>query len=330
MKKEKVKQTATELTVGFFVFAILGALILFTIVLSYDNVFTKSYRMDIVFDNVTGLTRGDKVFLQGVDVGRVREMEIVPDGVKVDLTMKHPVQLRQDYQIQVKASTILGGKYIDINEGNRDLPLLPADVVVRGKAPVDFIAEASESLTAIRSSLEEGGVLGNLEDTMANLKGVTDSLEKGEGTLGRLIKDDTVYNDIQALSSNLRTISDRLEKGEGSLGKLMTDETLYNDVQQIAADLKDISGRLQRGEGTIGKLLSSDESIYNDLKATLASVNESMAKVRDGEGTLGRLINDDALYEEIMKALAEVRAMIDDIRETSPVATMTSIFFGAF
>jgi len=55
-----------------------------------------------------------------------------------------------------------------------------------------------------------------------------------------------------------------------------------------------------------------------------------MAKVRDGEGTLGRLINDDALYEEIMKALAEVRAMIDDIRETSPVATMTSIFFGAF
>ncbi|HMO51576.1 MAG TPA: MlaD family protein [Kiritimatiellia bacterium] len=330
MKKSYISQAATELTVGFFVFAILGALILFTIVLSYDNIFTKSFEMQVRFDNVTGLIRGDKVYVQGVDVGRVSELAIGPEGVDVKLTLKYRVQLREDYQIQVKPSSVLGGKYVSIYEGTRDGPLLSADAVIVGRAPVDFLEEASEALTAIRGSLEEGGILGNLEATLANLKSVTEGLEKGEGTIGKLLKDDAVYVELKDVATNLKTITDRLAGGEGSIGKLLTEETVYDDLKQVAADLKEISGRLSRGEGTIGKLLSADETIYNDLKGTLASINDAMAKVSRGEGTLGRLVNDDALYNEIMKALAEIRAMFDDLRETSPVTTMTSIFFGAF
>ncbi|HMP90799.1 MAG TPA: MlaD family protein [Kiritimatiellia bacterium] len=296
MKKSRIQQTASELTVGFFVFAILGALILFTIVLSYDNIFTRSYRMEVVFDNVTGLIRGDKVYLQGVDVGRVNSLEITPDGVKVELTLKYNVQLREDYNIAVKSSSVLGGKYISIYEGTKEARLLDENFTPAGKAPVDFMVEASEALSSLRNSLENGGILGNLESTMGSLK----------------------------------VITERLEKGEGSIGKLLTEEEVYNDLRQVVADLKDVSGRLSRGEGTIGKLLSSDESIYNDLKETLANINASVGKISAGDGTLGKLINDDSLYNELMKALAELRAMFDDIRETSPVTSLTSIFFGAF
>lgn len=296
MKKSYLRQATTELTVGFFVFAILGALILFTIVLSYDNIFTKSFKMDVKFDNVTGLIRGDKVYVQGVDVGRVNALSIGPDAVLVNLTLKYDVNLREGYDIQVKPSSVLGGKYISINEGPRDAAPLAAGIPIVGRAPVDFMEEASEALSSIRSALDEGGLLGNLEGTMANLK----------------------------------TITDRLAQGEGTMGKLLTEEEVYNDLKAIAADIKDVSGRLSRGEGTMGKLLSSDEAIYNDLKETLASINDSMAKISSGQGTLGKLVNEDQLYNEIMKALAEVRAMFDDLRETSPVTTMTSVFFGAF
>jgi phospholipid/cholesterol/gamma-HCH transport system substrate-binding protein len=330
MKKVQAKQTVAELTVGFFVFAVLGALILFTILLSYDNVFTKSFQLKVYFDNVTGVIRGDKVFVQGVDVGRVSALAITPNGVQVDLTLKHEVQLREDYSIEVKPATVLGGKFIDIHEGSRDLPLLAPSVRITGRAPVDFIAEASEALASIRTSLEEGGVLGNLEATMANLKGITDGLQQGEGTLGKLLKDDRVYVELTEVAANLKTITDRLAAGEGALGKLMTEDTVYDNLVAVSTDLKDISGRLSRGEGTIGKLLSSDETVYNDLKETLGSINDAMAKVSRGEGTLGRLVNDDSLYNEIMKTMAEIRAMFDDLRETSPVTTLTSVFFGAF
>jgi len=296
MKKEKVKQTATEITVGLFVFAILGALIMFTIVLSYDNIFTQSYSMVVDFENVTGLTKGDKVYVQGVDVGRVKGMVITEKGVRVDLTMKYKVNLHEDYVIQVKPSTILGGKYIDIYEGTRDLPLVDIALPVNGTPPVDFMAEASEAVKAVRASLEEGGILKNLETSMENIETITANLESGKGTLGKLINDDAVYNDLKEITDNLKLVSDRLEKGEG----------------------------------TLGKLLSSDETVYNDLKETLNSFNSAMVKVRDGEGTLGKLVNDESLYDELMKTLAEVRAMIDDIRETSPITSLTSVFFGAF
>jgi len=296
MKKEKVKQTVTEITVGLFVFAILGALIMFTIILSYDNIFTKSYALVVDFGNVTGLTRGDKVYVQGVDVGRVKGMAISEKGVRVDLTMKYKVNLHEDYVIQVKPSTILGGKYIDIYEGTRDLPLVDITQPVQGTSPVDFMAEASEAVKAVRASLEEGGVLKNLETSMENIKTITANIESGQGTIGKLINDDAVYNDLKEITDNLKLVTDRLEKGEG----------------------------------TLGKLLSSDETIYNDLKETLNSFNSAMVKVRDGEGTLGKLVHDESLYDELMKTLAEVRAMIDDIRETSPITSLTSVFFGAF
>lgn len=295
-KKSYIHQSITELTVGFFVFAILGALILFTIILSYDNIFTKNFKMDVTFDNVTGLIRGDKVYVQGVDVGRVNELSIRPDGVHVNLTLKYDVNLREGYDIQVKPSSVLGGKYISIYEGPRDAAPLAEGTEIVGRSPVDFMEEASQALTSIRSSLDEGGLLGNLEATMANLK----------------------------------VISDRLAQGEGTVGKLLTEEQVYADLKQVVADLKEVSGRLSRGEGTVGKLLSSDETVYNDLKSTLSSINDSMQKISAGQGTLGKLVNDDALYNEIMKALAETRAMFDDLRETSPVTTMTSVFFGSF
>lgn len=330
MKKSYINQSITELTVGFFVFAILGALILFTIVLSYDNFFTRNYQLDVKFDNVTGLIRGDKVYVQGVDVGRVREMAIEPDGVNVDLIMKYEVQLREGYRIQVKPSSVLGGKYVEIYEGPRDGAPLAGDVLITGQAPIDFLEEASEALSSIRGSLDEGGMLGNLEDTLANLKTVSDGLARGEGTIGKLLKDDGVYNELKDVTANLKTITDRLAGGEGTMGKLMTEDAVYEDLKQVSSDLRELSGRLSRGEGTVGKLLSSDETLYEDLRGTLQSINDSMGKISRGEGTLGRLVNDRELYDEVMKALAEVRAMFDDLRETSPVTTMTSVFFGAF
>lgn len=295
-KKSYIHQSITELTVGFFVFAILGALILFTIVLSYDNIFTKNFTMSVRFDNVTGLIRGDKVYVQGVDVGRVNELTIQPDGVRVNLTLKYDVTLREGYDIQVKPSSVLGGKYVSIDEGPRAAAPIPDGQEIVGRSPTDFLEEASEALASIRGTLDDGGLLSNLESTMANLK----------------------------------TITDRLAQGEGTVGKLLTEEQVYTDLKQVVADLREVSGRLSRGEGTVGKLLSSDETMYNDLKSTLSSINDSMAKISSGQGTLGKLVNDDELYNEVMKALTETRAMFDDLRETSPVTTMSSVFFGAF
>ncbi|MCP5488899.1 MAG: MCE family protein [Verrucomicrobia bacterium] len=330
MKKDRAKQAKLELMVGLFMFLILSALAYFTIILSFDNIFTKTYQIRVKFADVTGLITGDKVYVQGVDVGRVSVMTIERDGVVVELTLKYRLDLREDYEISVESSSVLGGKYVAIKQGSETQPKVSGDSLLKGTAPIDFITEASDAILAIRKALEEGGILKNLEISMANVRQLTEGLAEGRGTFGKLLYEDTLYNDFEAITKSLKNLTGTLERGEGTIGKLMQDETVYENFRAVSGDLAEITARLAAGEGTMGRLLSSDDTLYQDLASAVSSLEEVTGKVGAGEGSLGKMLTDDALYNELMSALNEVRAMVDDIRETSPFTTFGSLFLGAF
>ena len=174
------------------------------------------------------------------------------------------------------------------------------------------------------------GVLDDFKVTMSSIRQIAARLAAGEGTLGKLINDDAVYADVRRIAANLGDVSDKLAQGEGTLGKLVNDGQLYADAQAVAANLKDVSGRLAQGEGTLGQLLSADGQASADLGATLAAFRKISESIARGEGSLGKLLADDELYLQFEALLREGRATVDDMRETSPVTTFTSIFFGAF
>jgi phospholipid/cholesterol/gamma-HCH transport system substrate-binding protein len=87
---------------------------------------------------------------------------------------------------------------------------------------------------------------------------------------------------------------------------------------------------LAKGEGTMGRLLSEDDQVYKDLAATMANIRGISDSIAQGKGSMGKLMSDEALYLEFQSLLREGRAAVDDMRETSPITTFTSIFFGAF
>jgi phospholipid/cholesterol/gamma-HCH transport system substrate-binding protein len=126
-------------------------------------------------------------------------------------------------------------------------------------------------------------------------------------------------------------VSDDLANGQGMLGKLLSGEDhLYADVQEMVDNLKQVSERLANGESMLGKLLAKDDMLYQDIQKSASSLREITETISAGGGTLGKLVADDQLYVEAEKLLGELRATIDDMRETSPVTTFSTIFFGAF
>ncbi|MDR0993185.1 MAG: MlaD family protein [Verrucomicrobiota bacterium] len=324
------KQLVMESAVGLFSFAVLAALIVLTVILSHEALFRASLPMEVVFEDVMGLRVGDNVNSRGVTVGKVKQLLLREDGVHVMAMLDVPVYLREDYRMEVRASSVLGGRYLSIHEGTPSSQMLePPPPVLQGSPSADLIDSATKAVEDIRTALNDG-IIEDFKATMANIRGITDRLGSGEGTLARLINDATVYEDVQQLTANLRQLSDSLADGEGTLGKLITDEAVYTDAQAIAANFRDLSDRLVRGEGTLGRLLMSDDQVYEDLAATMASLRGVMETVGRGEGTIGRLLSDEEMYLEFRSLLREGRAALDDIRETSPITTFTSIFFGAF
>lgn len=335
MKKYKMPfgpEISTEVIVGAFMVMVLLGLGYFTIILSREAWFAKRYHENVSFHNVMGLREGDGVVVRGMPIGKVSGLSLTNSEVRVALTLDQPVRMRKGYRVRIVSTSILGGRYLEIDEGPKDAPALPQGITYHGEDAYDLMADAAEIVHSVRQSLTAGGVMTNIEQAVADLRMITGRVAAGKGTIGRLLsEDDTLYRDLSETVASLKTLSGRLEKGQGSLGRLLAeDDTLYRDLSATVASLKTVSGRLEKGEGTLGRLLSSDDTLYRNLDETMASVRAIARKIESGEGLLGRLVQDDSLYTEVKAAVQEARETIDDMRETTPVVGFTSVFFGAF
>ena len=124
---------------------------------------------------------------------------------------------------------------------------------------------------------------------MTNLQSVTDKINKGEGTLGKLINDSKIHDDLVAtvgeiktaaadaktFMANAQTIIDQVKSGKGSLGALVFDEKIGADIRSVTQNLRDVSDKIARGEGTLGKLLT-DDSLLKDTRAVLKKADRAL------------------------------------------------------
>lgn len=304
------KDLSIEVLVGMFMFTVLIALGIFTIVLSRQNFFQEKYPVEVVFSEVGGLREGDNVFLRGTKVGVVKATYLENNHVVVKSDLDVPVEFRRGYKVEVAASSMLGGKIMKIFEGPLHAPALPPNTVIEGSDPIDILEE--------------------LGAAVSEFKEMTRKVSDGEGTLGRLLSDDEMYESLKSMIGNLNDVSLKLSNGDGTIGKLINDPAVYNDVQNVVSNLSSVSERLVNGQGTLGKLLSEDDTLYDDVAGAAANIRSITGQIEAGEGTLGKLVTDDELYTEAQMLLEELRAAIDDLRETSPVTTFSSVVFGAF
>ncbi len=365
MARQRLTEVRLELIVGAFVFIVFLMLGAFTIMLTRENIFRKRYPIIVMFKEISTLRDGDNVVVRGMPVGKVKKLELKPDGVKVTCTLDKELPIHADYKIKIVSTSMLGGKALQIDPGTTNAPLLEESIRLRGGTPTDLIEEASQMVAEIRTALDEGKVMDNIRDSASSIRDITQKIntgegllghlindtvmaddfkalatqvkevsgriERGEGTLGKLLSsDDSLYTNLAATVASLKSVSDRLDKGEGTLGRLLSkDDTIYQDLKASVASVKTITGRLENGEGLVGKLLSPDETLYQDLRDAVAALKATAEKIDKGEGTIGKLVNDDTVYEDLKTTLKEVKAMVDDYRETAPVVSFGSLLVGA-
>jgi phospholipid/cholesterol/gamma-HCH transport system substrate-binding protein len=292
------RELTMEVVVGAFMVVVFLGLGYFTIILTRENWFVPKYTMQVRFTDVMGLTVGDDVVVRGMPVGKVKRLSLENEPasrVLVTLTLDQSIPVRKGYKITVASTSMLGGRDLAIDQGPEASPLIPNGIVLDGVQPYDLMADAAQMVNSIKTSLIDGGVITNMQSAVAQLNEMISRVNQGKGVLGKLLsEDDTLYNNLSASVTSLKNISGGIERGEGSIGKLVKDDTVYNDLSATAASLKNISGSIERGEGVLGKL-----------------------------------VKDDTLYKKLESTVDEARATIDDYRETAPIVTFTSVFFGA-
>jgi phospholipid/cholesterol/gamma-HCH transport system substrate-binding protein len=364
-----------ETIVGIFMAAVLALLVYFTIVISGVDILVGRTKvpMRVEFSDVGGLKDRDSVMYRGMKVGVIDRINLSKTNVVMVVRVNSDVVLRESYRISVASLSLLGGNYLLLEEG-KGKPLPLDTTLFRGEPPTDWMRDIGRIASSVGEFTSDGamkGIVTNIEAVAAKLNAVVSRIEKGEGTVGKLLSsDESVYNDIKDTVASAKAVAGRLERGEGTVGKfLSSDDTVYNDVKDTVASAKAVAGRLERGEGTVGKLLSSDDTVYQDLKASLGNVREVTEKLKEGkglfgkitndeklaadasalverlaaasddlakvasrlekgEGTLGKLSADTKLYDEVTALLKDVRQIVDNYRDTTPVSTFGSLIMG--
>jgi phospholipid/cholesterol/gamma-HCH transport system substrate-binding protein len=337
----------SELRVGLtVVLASITLGVLLFLMSGTTGLFTRKIVLNTYFDNAGGLRQGAAVRLNGVDVGNVTNIRVVPDkdkqltpvevGMKV--STKYSFNLRRDSVASLSTAGVLGETYIDIDSSQAIGPVaqngdtLPTQVhpdfnqVVRSSQStlqnMDALLKRADRILAFAESGK--GSLGKLiydptlydrfSATVSEFKGIVDQIGKGQGSLGQLVSRNDAYDRVMSILDKLNGIADDLQQGKGSAGKFLKDPAFYNNANDTIANAKKLTEDINAGKGTLGKL-TKDEELARKLDNTISKLSAITTALEAGQGTAGKLLKDEALYNNTDKIMLETRELIKSIRE---------------
>jgi phospholipid/cholesterol/gamma-HCH transport system substrate-binding protein len=323
-----------EVRVGLFLVVAFLILIALFELLGKETIFARMVEYKTSFKAIPSLRLGDPVRLAGVDVGNVRDIRVIGARVEVTIRVKPGTPIKTDSIATIKLTSLLGTNFVDLTFGSPSAQVAPPGSFLQSAEPPDLntllarLNDAAGEVQVLVKQVNEGmgKSLEPLTSTFQSMDRIAKQIEKGQGTLGKLIASDGLYQEMQGIATNMNKVSQQLARGEGTLGKLVNDDTLYKDLRSLTADLKVASQGLSRiaqdvesGKGTLGKLVK-DDALYLEAKNTLSQAREALGgiqtmsrRITEGKGTLGRLLNDDALYTDMKGALVSLNNIMKKV-----------------
>jgi len=122
-----------------------------------------------------------------------------------------------------------------------------------------------------------GQATGKIEELAEGMNQITRRINRGEGSIGKLVQDDATIENLNKAMASLREITDKISKGEGTLGRLIAEDKTVDHLDQTLNSMREITDKINRGEGSLGKLIHDDETV-DSLNSTLSSINDLLRK----------------------------------------------------
>jgi phospholipid/cholesterol/gamma-HCH transport system substrate-binding protein len=299
--------------VGILMSVALGTLMLGLMLIGEDQGFLRrKVRFHIHFSRTNGLLVGAPVALTGVNVGSVTDIAFPEDpaarhiDVTIDVNRHVAPRIREDSIATVRTQGVLGDKYIELSAGTPTMSAREPGTVIPDVDPIDYEAVLGQS----------GDIVTNIVELTASLRNVVQSIDRGEGLLGAMVRNreqgEVTFADIQQAVSNvaeitayMESILASVERGEGLIGALVRDTDTARGVLEgltrSTENLDRFTARLDSGTGLLPRLIEDEayaERVLADLETTTQALADLTSKLDRGEGTLGALIHDRTLYDE--------------------------------
>jgi phospholipid/cholesterol/gamma-HCH transport system substrate-binding protein len=340
----------SQLRVGLLVIAAFAMLSVAVLSISgTSSFFGETMKITAYFPSANGLRDGAEVWVDGILVGNVNGITLNPDpaskykvAVAMEIDEAYKGRIRENSPIGIDTIGLLGDKNVNISstadDGTDPGKPLEDGGVIYGEEVGDIrriIASTddlignlnvlSQTAVDISESVNQGkGTLGklitnteihdNMNRAVLEMKQLITDVRSGPGTAGKLINDDTLYLRLTDTVEKMDGLLAKLDHGDGTAAKLLNDPAIFNRFDRVLARTETIMDGVERGEGTFGKLLK-DEALYNDFRGTVARLNSLVDSIENGNGTAGKLIKDPTLFNTLNETASEIQKLMYDIRQ---------------
>ena len=249
--------------------------------------FSNTFDVNAHFNRVAGLQNGAPVQFQGINVGRVKEVELPGSpGEQITVTMSISNRaahlIRQNTEATIKSDGLVGEMIVVlVNPVDIEDPVAPGGFIP-GEDPFDLFEITDRALASV-ATFEQAAL--TFESIMLDVK-------QGEGTLGRIVYDSTLYVSLVNTMDETRSILSSLATSAEANAEIIVD---------LAAE-------------------------------ATAGIENILAKADSGNGTLARFLNDPAMYERLLATTDSLTVIAGDLRGVSQSAENAAFWgeIGAF
>lgn len=307
----------SQLKVGLtiiFASVILAALIL---VMGEGGIFSRKITIKSYFPDASGLRKGAPVRLSGVLIGNVKKITVVPNRPfdPVEVTMRISTEylfyLRRDSITLLSTAGVLGETYINIDSSRATgRQVQDGDVLASKEVP-----GYEEVMRAGQSSLQ------NMDALLKRMDRIIAFVESGQGSVGKLIYDPSLYNRVNATLSEFQNLVNEIAQGQGTLGRLIADDELYNKANASIDKINQLIDEVNAGNGTIGKFLK-DPSLYNNANQTIMNFKQLTDDINAGKGALGTMAKNQEFAEKLQNTMTRLSNLADKLDSGNGTAAL--------
>ncbi len=300
-----------------------GLLLLGTLALiigKNTNLMAESHTLKIFTTDIEGLAEGNPVSISGKKVGNVATMELTrrndTSGVLIDLEIfeEYFPLVTSDSKATIKSIGVLGDKYVDISLGSAKETIRDGEYLALRSEP------GLDDLTA--TAINTVGSLGKVSDAVLEMTG---KINRGEGSLGRLISSNDLNDQLVGTISNLRAITGRLSSNDGIMARLFNDREAGDRLMGVIASLQAISDSVSSGSGTLGRLMM-DDRLYTELSAVTRRADSVITFLQDRNSPLNSFSANSEIYANLNRSIASLDSLFIDVRKNPKRYVSISLF----
>lgn len=291
--------------------------------------------IEAVFFEAGQIMPGNAVKFRGVEVGRVGEISVEPGGdlVRVGLILQQPVVMPEDPVIILSLESLFGDWEAEIHPRvgfpYPEFPTPPDANTLPGHALPD-ISELTVTADRISENLavlvERFGIAFS-DETALNIASLIDNIEGVTTGLSDLVRQQAesfteVTDGVQTATDEIATAANQVRQTFENVDGLLAGseiESMLQDLSVASANLRELSQELGGTNDQVRQMAAQADSTFRSAHGALAALNA-------GEGSLGRLLQDSAMAAELESTLAELSALLEDIRENPNRYVRLSIF----